>query len=262
MIEIRNLYKAFNGKQILNGMNLTVRRGETKVIIGRSGVGKSVLLKNIVGLIRPDAGSIKVNGVEVTNLEDREYNKIRMEIGLVFQGGALFDSMNVGENVAFVLNEFMDLDKKTVDDRVADALALVGLKDVQDLMPSQLSGGMRKRVSLARVLCMEPQIILYDEPTSEVDPITAAALNNLIIDMRDKLKVTSIVVTHDMKMAYRVADSIAMFYHGQVIADGSVEEIMNSRHPVVHQFINGEAQGPITEDESLVFGHIIQKNGP
>ncbi len=259
MIEIRNLYKAFGGRQILNGMNLTVRRGETKVIIGRSGVGKSVLLKNIVGLIHPDAGSIKVNGVEVTNLEEREYNKIRMEIGLVFQGGALFDSMSVGENVAFVLNEFMDLDKKTVDDRVADALALVGLKDVQDLMPSQLSGGMRKRVSLARVLCMEPQIILYDEPTSEVDPITAAALNNLIIEMRDKLKVTSIVVTHDMNMAYRVADSIAMFYHGQVIADGTVDEIRNSKHPVVHQFINGVAQGPITEDESLVFGHIIQK---
>lgn len=261
MIEIRNLYKAFGGRQILNGMNLTVRRGETKVIIGRSGVGKSVLLKNIVGLIHPDAGSIKVNGVEVTNLEEREYNKIRMEIGLVFQGGALFDSMSVGENVAFVLNEFMDLDKKTVDDRVADALALVGLKDVQDLMPSQLSGGMRKRVSLARVLCMEPQIILYDEPTSEVDPITAAALNNLIIEMRDKLKVTSIVVTHDMNMAYRVADSIAMFYHGQVIADGSVDEIRNSKHPVVHQFINGVAHGPITEDESLVFGHIIQKQG-
>lgn len=260
MIEIRNLYKSFGGKQILNGMNLTVRRGETKVIIGRSGVGKSVLLKNIVGLMRPDAGSIKVNGVEVTNLEEREYNKIRMEIGFVFQGGALFDSMSVGENVAFVLNEFMDLDKKTIDDRVADSLALVGLKDVQGLMPSQLSGGMRKRVSLARVLCMEPQIILYDEPTSEVDPITAAAINNLIMEMRDKLKVTSIVVTHDMNMAYKVADSIAMFYHGQVIADGSVDDIRNSKHPVVYQFIHGEAQGPITEDESLVFGHIIQKN--
>ena len=259
MIEIRNLYKAFDGKQILNGMNLTVRRGETKVIIGRSGVGKSVLLKNVVGLVRPDAGSIKVNGVEVTSLEEKEYNKIRMEIGLVFQGGALFDSMSVGDNVAFVLNEFMDLDKKTIDDRVTDALALVGLKDVQNLMPSQLSGGMKKRVSLARVLCMEPQIILYDEPTSEVDPITAAAINNLIIEMRDKLKVTSIVVTHDMNMAYRVADSIAMFYHGQVIADGTVDEIRNSKHPVVNQFIHGQAHGPITEDESMVFGHIISK---
>ena len=256
MIEIRNLYKSFGGKQILNGMNLTVRRGETKVIIGRSGVGKSVLLKNIVGLIRPDAGSIKVNGIEVTNLEEREYNKIRMEIGLVFQGGALFDSMSVGENVAFVLNEFMNLDKKTVRDRVADALGLVGLKDVEDMMPSQLSGGMKKRVSLARVLCMEPQIILYDEPTSEVDPITAAAINNLIISLRDKLKVTSIVVTHDMNSAYKVADSIAMFYRGQVIADGKPDDIRNSKHPVVQQFISGQAQGPITEDENLVFGHV------
>ena len=241
---------------ILNNLNLTVQRGETKAIIGRSGVGKSVLLKNIVGLIHPDSGSIKINGVEVTNLNDKEYDRLRMEIGMVFQGGALFDSMNVGENVGFVLNEFMNLDKKTVQDKVHDALGLVGLKDVEDLMPSQLSGGMKKRVSLARVLCMEPHIILYDEPTSEVDPITAAAINHLIIELRDKLKVTSIIVTHDMNSAYQVADSIAMFYRGQVIADGTPEEIKNSKHPVVQQFIHGEAQGPITEDESLIFGHV------
>ena len=256
MIEIRNLYKVFGTKMILNNLNLTVQRGETKAIIGRSGVGKSVLLKNIVGLIHPDSGSIKINGVEVTNLNDKEYDRLRMEIGMVFQGGALFDSMNVGENVGFVLNEFMNLDKKTVQDKVHDALGLVGLKDVEDLMPSQLSGGMKKRVSLARVLCMEPHIILYDEPTSEVDPITAAAINHLIIELRDKLKVTSIIVTHDMNSAYQVADSIAMFYRGQVIADGTPEEIKNSKHPVVQQFIHGEAQGPITEDESLIFGHV------
>ena len=255
MIEIHNLYKAFGSQTILNNLSLTVRRGETKAVIGRSGVGKSVLLKNIVGLIKPDSGSIKINGVEVTDLKEKDYNKLRMEIGMVFQGGALFDSMSVGENVAFVLNEFMNLDKKTVRDRVADALGLVGLKDVEDMMPSQLSGGMKKRVSLARVLCMEPQIILYDEPTSEVDPITAAAINHLIIEMRDKLKVTSIVVTHDMNSAYQIADSIAMFYRGQVIADGKPEEIKNSKHPVVQQFINGQFQGPITEDENLVFGH-------
>ncbi len=152
MIEIRNLYKVFGAQMVLNNLNLTVRRGETKAIIGRSGVGKSVLLKNIVGLIRPDSGSIKINGVEVTNLNEKEYDRLRMEIGMVFQGGALFDSMNVGENVGFVLNEFMNLDKKTVKDKVHDALGLVGLKDVEDLMPSQLSGGMKKRVSLARVL--------------------------------------------------------------------------------------------------------------
>ncbi len=256
MIEIHNLYKAFGSQMILNNLSLTVRRGETKAIIGRSGVGKSVLLKNIVGLIRPDSGSIKVNGTEVTNLNEKDYNKLRMEIGLVFQGGALFDSMSVGDNVAFVLNEFLNLNKSTIRDRVHDSLAMVGLKDIQDMMPSQLSGGMRKRVSLARVLCMEPQIILYDEPTSEVDPITAAALNNLIIELRDKLKVTSIVVTHDMNSAYKIADSIAMFYRGQVIADGKPDEIRHSSHPVVKQFITGQANGPITEDENLIFGHV------
>ncbi len=179
-----------------------------------------------------------------------------MEIGLVFQGGALFDSMSVGDNVGFVLNEFMNLDRSTVKDRVHDALAMVGLKDVEDMMPSQLSGGMKKRVSLARVLCMEPQIILYDEPTAEVDPITAAAINSLIIELRDKLKVTSIVVTHDMNSAYKIADSIAMFYRGQVIADGTPDQIKNSNHPVVRQFISGQATGPITEDENLIFGHV------
>jgi len=241
---------------VLNNLSLNVRRGETKAIIGRSGVGKSVLLKSIVGLVHPDSGSIKINGVEVTDLNDKEYDRVRMEIGMVFQNGALFDSMNVGENVGFVLNEFMSLDPKTVQARVRDALEMVGLKDVEGLMPSQLSGGMKKRVSLARVLCMEPHIILYDEPTSEIDPITAAAINHLIIELRDKLKVTSIVVTHDMNSAYQVADSIAMFYKGQVIADGTPDEIRKSKHPVVQQFIHGDAHGPITDDESLIFGHV------
>lgn len=260
MIEIHNLYKAFGPQMVLNNLNLKVRRGETKVVIGRSGVGKSVLLKSIVGLVRPDSGSIKINGMEVTELKEREYNKLRMEIGMVFQGGALFDSLSVGENVGFVLDEFMALDTRTLKDRVRDSLALVGLKDVEHLMPSQLSGGMRKRVSLARVLCMEPQIILYDEPTSEVDPITATAVNNLIKELRDKLKVTSIVVTHDMNSAYQIADSIAMFYKGSVIADGTPDEIRNSANPVVRQFIQGLDHGPITDDERLVFGHIKEES--
>jgi len=256
MIEIQKLCKSFDSAVVLNNLDLTVKTGETKVIIGRSGVGKSVLLKNIIGLIRPDSGSIKINGVDVTKVSEKEYNKIRMEVGMVFQGGALFDSMTVGENVAFVLNEFMSLDKKTVEDKVVDSLAMVGLQSVENMMPSKLSGGMKKRVSLARVLCMEPQIILYDEPTSEVDPITADAINNLIIELRDRLRVTSIVVTHDMNAAYKVADSIAMFYHGHVIADGTPDEIRNTTHPVVRQFIHGLAHGPITEDENLVFGHV------
>jgi phospholipid/cholesterol/gamma-HCH transport system ATP-binding protein len=209
-----------------------------------------------VGLMHPDSGSIKINGVEVTNLNEKEYNRVRMGIGLVFQGGALFDSMNVGENVGFVLDEFMNLDKEIVQDKVRDALGLVGLEGVEHMMPSQLSGGMKKRVSLARALCMEPHIILYDEPTTGVDPITAAAINHLIIELRDKLKVTSIVVTHDMNSAYQVADSIAMFYKGQIIADGTPEEIKNSQNPVILQFIHGQAHGPITEDERLIFGHV------
>jgi phospholipid/cholesterol/gamma-HCH transport system ATP-binding protein len=256
MIEIRNLYKTFDKVQVLNGLNLSIRDGETKVIIGRSGAGKSVLLKCIVGLLRPDAGSIKVDGKEVVGLSERDFGPVRKDIGLVFQGGALFDSMNVGENVSFFLDEYTKLSVKEKHEKVAHALSLVGLKDIEHLMPSQLSGGMKKRVSLARVLCREPKIILYDEPTSEVDPITADAINNLIIEMRVHLKVTSIVVTHDMHAANKVADTIAMFYHGQVIADGAPYDFRLSSHPVVSQFVNGFSHGPITDDENIKFGHV------
>ncbi len=256
IIEITDLCKSFGNNIVLNNLNLTVKKGETKVIIGRSGAGKSVLLKNIVGVLMPDSGSIKISGVEVTGISEKEYNKIRMEIGMVFQGGALFDSLSVAENVAFVLDEFMHLDKKIVADKVEHALSLVGLQGIGYMMPAQLSGGMKKRVSLARVLCMGPRIILYDEPTTGVDPITADAINNLIVDLSRKLKVSSIVVTHDMNSAYKVADTIAMFYHGQVIAEGSPEEIRQTKHPVVKQFIYGEAHGPITDGENLVFGHL------
>ncbi len=256
MIEIRNLYKTFNKVQVLNGLNLQVRAGETKVIIGRSGAGKSVLLKHIIGLLRPDSGSIAIDGAEITQLAGAQLDRVRRNIGLVFQGGALFDSLDVGENVGFVLDEFTGMPEAQKKERVGHALSLVGLSGIEELMPSELSGGMRKRVSLARVLCMEPRIILYDEPTSEVDPITSDAIQQLIIQMRDRLKVTSIVVMHDMNAAYKIADTIAMFYHGQVIADGTPDEIRASRHPVVRQFINGEALGPITEDESMKFGHV------
>ncbi|HBO96971.1 MAG TPA: ABC transporter ATP-binding protein [Candidatus Omnitrophica bacterium] len=255
MIEIAHLHKSFGNHVILNDLNLTIKEGETKVVIGRSGTGKSVLLKNIIGIMRPDSGSIKINGVEVTDLNEREYNKIRMQMGMVFQGGALFDSMNVAENVAFVLDEFMSVDKKTVRAKVERSLGMVGLSGIEGMMPSELSGGMRKRVSLARVLCMEPRIIFYDEPTTGVDPITSDVINNLIVDLRHKLKVTSIVVTHDMNSAYKVADNIVMLYHGQVVAEGTPKEIQGTKHPVVKQFINGEAKGPITENENLIFGY-------
>lgn len=255
MIEISHLHKSFGNHVILNDLNLTIREGETKVIIGRSGTGKSVLLKNIIGILRPDLGSIKISGTEVTTLNERDYNKIRMRMGMVFQGGALFDSMNVAENVAFVLDEFMSVDKKTVRAKVERCLGMVGLSGIEEMMPSELSGGMKKRVSLARVLCMEPRIIFYDEPTTGVDPITSDVINNLIVDLRHKLKVTSIVVTHDMNSAYKVADNIVMLYHGQVVAEGTPQEIQSTKHPVVKQFINGEAKGPITENENLIFGY-------
>ncbi len=255
MIEISHLHKSFGNHVILNDLNLTIKEGETKVIIGRSGTGKSVLLKNIIGILRPDFGSIKISGAEVTTLNERDYNKIRMRMGMVFQGGALFDSMNVAENVAFVLDEFMSMDKKVVRAKVERCLGMVGLAGIEEMMPSELSGGMRKRVSLARVLCMEPRIIFYDEPTTGVDPITSDVINNLIVDLRHKLKVTSIVVTHDMNSAYKVADNIVMLYHGQVVAEGTPQEIQSTKHPVVKQFINGEAKGPITENENLIFGY-------
>ena len=256
MIEIKDLCKAFGSNTVLKDLSLTINDGETKVVIGRSGVGKSVFLKNIIGILRPDSRSIKINGQEVTNLSEREYNKFRMEMGMVFQGGALFDSLNVAENVSFVLDEFMKLDRKTVKDRVEESLGLVGMQGVEKMMPSELSGGMKKRVSLARVLCMKPQVIFYDEPTTGVDPIAADAINCLIRDLSQKLQVTSIVVTHDMNSAYKVADSIAMFYHGRVIAEGRPDEIRNTRHPVVKQFIHGEAHGPITDNENLIYGHL------
>lgn len=256
MIEVINLCKSFNHHRVLDKLNLTIKAGETKVIIGRSGCGKSVLLKHIVGILKPDSGTIKIDGCDLVQLKEKELNEVRLGVGLVFQGGALFDSLSVADNVAFVLNEYTKLPKAEIRQRVKDSLALVGLKDIEEMIPADLSGGMRKRVALARALCMRPKILLYDEPTTGVDPITADAINNLIIEMRDKLRVTTIVVTHDMNSAYKVADSIAMLYHGKIIAEGTSKEISTTTHPVVYQFIHGAAGGPITEAENLVFGHL------
>jgi len=256
MIEIKNLFKSFNNHQVLEGLSITVNEGETKVIIGRSGCGKSVLLKHIVGILKPDSGIVKLNGQDITGLREKQLNKIRLDIGMVFQGGALFDSLNVQQNVGFVLYEYTDMDEKEIKKRADEALALVGLQGINKMMSSDLSGGMKKRVSLARALCKRPKLILYDEPTTGVDPITADAINDLIIELHDKLKVTAIVVTHDMNSAYKVGDNIAMLYSGKIIAEGSPENIRNTKHPVVKQFITGDAVGPITEAENLVFGHL------
>ncbi|MBL7069923.1 MAG: ABC transporter ATP-binding protein [Candidatus Omnitrophica bacterium] len=247
MIEIQGLVKNFGSHRVLNELSLKIDSGSTCVIIGRSGCGKSVMLKHIMGILRPDKGSVRVDGKDLSGLGERELNALRLKMGYVFQGGALFDSLTVGENVGFGLIEHTNIGRDELLERIEESLSLVDLHGITNLMPSQLSGGMKKRVSLARALCIKPNLILYDEPTTGVDPITAASINELIRSLHDKLKVTSIVVTHDMKSAYKVADRIAMMYHGKIICEGTVDQIQNSPHPVVHQFINGLAQGPITE---------------
>jgi len=247
MIEVKNVFKNFNDHRVLDGINLTIPDAKTYVIIGRSGGGKSVLLKHIEGLMQPDSGEVIVNGVNVTKCSEKELNALRLKIGMVFQGGALFDSLTVAENVGFGLIEYQHMQGKELLERVEEALCLVGLCGIENLTPAELSGGMRKRVALARALCIKPEMIIYDEPTTGVDPITADSINVLIKELHDKLKVTSIVVTHDMKSAYKVADHIAMLYKGKIIAEGTPEEIQSSDNAVVHQFINGLAEGPITE---------------
>ncbi len=247
MIEIKELTRSFNTHKVLDSLNLTIEKGTTCVIIGRSGCGKSVLLKHIVRVLMPEKGKIYIEGKDLDMLNDKELDNLRLRIGLVFQGGALFDSLTVGENVGFGLIEHTKISHKELLEKIEEALCMVGLSGIVNLMPSELSGGMKKRVALARAICIKPDIILYDEPTTGVDPITADSINELIKTLHDKLKVTSVVVTHDMKSAYRVADRIAMLYQGKIIAEGTPEEIQNTQHPVVHQFINGLAQGPITE---------------
>ncbi len=247
MITIKNLSKRFNNNLVLNKLNLQISAGQTCVIIGRSGCGKSVLLKSIIGLLKPDAGEVFVNDKDVAKLGERELNTLRFKVSMVFQGGALFDSMNVAENVGFSLSEHTAISDKELLGRVEESLVLVGLGGIGDLMPSELSGGMKKRVALARAICIRPEIILYDEPTTGIDPITADSINELIRSLHDKLKVTSVVVTHDMKSAYHIADKIAMMYQGKIISEGKPQEIQETKDPVVFQFINGLAKGPITE---------------
>lgn len=246
MIQVINLNKSFGDNKVLKDLNLNIETGITKVVIGRSGCGKSVLLKHIIGILKPDSGQVIIDGQDVTKLPGKELNKLRLNFGMLFQGSALFDSLTVYENVGFNLIEHTDLDSQTIAKRVKEALALVGLEAIEDLRPAELSGGMKKRVGLARAICMRPKIILYDEPTTGVDPIMADAINELIKDLHDKLEITSIVVTHDMVSAYKVASKISMLYDGEIIQSGAPEEIKNTANPIVKQFITGAAKGPIT----------------
>ena len=245
MIDIIDLHKSFNENHVLRGVNLQVKRGETIVVIGGSGCGKSVLIKHVIGLLRPDKGKVIVDGVDITTLNEREMNEFRKKFGMLFQGAALFDSLTVWENVGFALLQHTHLSREEIKNIARQKLEMVGLRGVEDLMPSELSGGMRKRVGLARAIAMEPQIILYDEPTTGLDPIMADAINNLIVDMKKKLHVTAIAITHDMVSAYKIGDRIAMLYEGKILEVGTPDEIKNSKNPVVQQFITGSAVGPI-----------------
>jgi phospholipid/cholesterol/gamma-HCH transport system ATP-binding protein len=250
MVVMEDIKKSFGEKVVFDGLNLEVAKGETCVIIGRSGEGKSILLKHIIGLVAPDAGTITINGIELDPNDTEVLRRIRSHLGMLFQGAALFDSLTVRENVGFALDENSTLSPPEIDRIVAEKLELVNLHGIQEMMPSELSGGMKKRVGLARALATNPSLMLYDEPTTGLDPINADAINNLIISLRDKLDVTSLVVTHDIKSAVKVADRIAMLHGGRIIEQASPEEILRSSNPIVQQFITGSAEGPLSADEA------------
>lgn len=248
MIELRNLYKSFNGHAVLRGVNLTIAAGEGMVVIGGSGTGKSVILKHIIGLMRPDEGEVFIDGQNLADMSERELIEFRKRFGMLFQGAALFDSLNVGENIGFGLTEHQLLPRDAIMDVVRQKLLRVGLSGIEDKMPADLSGGMKKRVGLARAIAMNPKIILYDEPTTGLDPIMSDVINRLISEMNRDLAVTSVTITHDMKSAYMIADRIAMLYKGEILEVGTPDEIQKSPHPVIQQFIHGRSEGPIRTD--------------
>lgn len=250
MIVIENLKKHLDGKWVLDGVDLTIESGETIVIIGQSGCGKSVLLKHIVGLMQADEGRVIIDNNDIAKMNRRSLNELRLRIGVLFQGSALFDSITVGENVGFPLLEQKRMKLKDVIPIVHDKLELVGLEDVANKMPAELSGGMKKRVGLARAIATDPDIVLYDEPTTGLDPIMADVINDLILELKHKIRMTSVVVTHDMKSAYKVADRIAMLFGGKIIFVGTPDELKRSRNPVIQQFIEGSAKGPIMNNHN------------
>lgn len=255
MIQLKNVHKAFGSKQVLRGFTLDVQDGETVVIIGYSGTGKSVAIKHIVGLLEPDEGEVWVDDKRVDHLSRKELGELRANIGYVFQFAALFDSLSVADNVAMGLRKQGKLSEGDITKRVDEALDLVDLPDSRDILPVELSGGMRKRVGIARAIALRPKYILYDEPTTGLDPVTSATIDQLMIRMRDQLKVTGIVITHDMRSAYQVGTRIAMLYEGKVRQVGTIDEIQQSTDPVVRQFIEGrpteEGTAPLIGAETV-----------
>jgi len=249
MIKIDNVYKSFAGKPVLKGINLTVNKGETFLLIGRSGAGKTVLLKNIIGILKPDSGSIFIDGVNITQLNKQRLEKARLEFGLVFQSGALFDSLNVEENVGFFLNQHTDLKKLEIAKRVKETLRLVGLGKSEKLYPYELSGGMQKRVAIARAIIYNPKIIIYDEPTTGVDPISVDKIVSLIEDLHSRLAITSLVVTHDLEVGLRLANRLAFLLGGKIIFEGNSQDLKRTDDQRLIQFLKGSSGGPIREME-------------
>ena len=245
VIKAENVFRKFGERAILNGITLDVYKGETFVIMGGSGCGKSTFLRHLIGALKPDSGRISLLGQELCALNEDGLDKVKKRIGMSFQSAALFDSMTVGENVALPLKEHTKLDRSVIEIVVKMKLEMVGLRGFEDLMPSQLSGGMRKRVALARAIVMDPEIVFYDEPTAGLDPIVAGVIDKLILDLSKKMAITSVVVTHDMKSGFSIADRVAMLYEGKVLEVGTSVEIKNSKNPMVQQFINGSPDGPI-----------------
>lgn len=245
-IAIRNLCKAFDSNEVLRGVDLDVEKGQSLVVIGGSGTGKSVLIKSILGILHPNRGSIEIDGVDITRLSQRDRRKFTDQVGMLFQGAALFDSLTVWENVAFRLIYAEGKSRKRARERAVDCLSQVGLApEIGNLSPAELSGGMQKRVGLARAIAADPQILFFDEPTTGLDPIMADVINDLIVERVKALGATAISITHDMASARKIADKVAMLYRGQIIWNGSPKELNNSGNPMVDQFVHGRAEGPI-----------------
>ena len=245
IIRIQDIHKAFGEHKVLDGIDLDIERGEINFIIGRSGGGKSVLLKHIIGLLKPDSGRIFLDDTDLVVQKEPAWNSIRQRFGMLFQEAALFDSMSVGDNVAFPLAEHSRLKKKEIRDLVREKLALVGMEGVEHMMPADISGGMRKRVGLARAMILEPEILLFDEPTTGLDPIMCDQVDEMIVQTQSRLGSTSIVISHDIPAMLRIAHKVAMIYQGKIVFHGSPEEIARADNPVVQQFLKGEAEGPM-----------------
>ena len=245
MIAVRHLRKRFGSKVVLEDVSFTVQHGTVCVIMGGSGSGKSTILRHLIGAYKPDSGEIYLDGEEITCLRERELQRVRRKFGMLFQGGALLNSLTVGENVALPIRHHTDLPKATIEIMVKLKLELVGLRDAEHLKPSEISGGMQKRVSLARAIALDPKIVFYDEPSAGLDPIVAGVIDKLMIDLTGKMGITSLVVTHDMQSAFRIADKMVMLHRGRIVAAGTPEEIRASADPLVQQFITGAPDGPI-----------------